>query len=251
MTRSLPLAPIPWIALPDTLESHRPLKGPVGRPVAADVSEAAVLLPVPTGTAASNHPPTRQGASESVPSDVDQDDPNVLVRHVNGQPCTNRVGIAYLAGWKAGNSVNVRAKTDPEFPAGIKIGREWWYPFAGDSGVDAYLGILAERAYAKKPPSLKSGDPDELLDSETAADAMHIQWSTFRSYVRYSVPIWEGRRNGRPLIPEPDEVRNEVDEHDIPRTRRYWYRRTLAAHQGQRPGPGTGAGRPAKTIQRG
>jgi hypothetical protein len=170
---------------------------------------------------------------------------DIPTRMIEGTECTTRAGIAALAGWAPGNSVNVRAKSDPDFPAphgGQKIGRDYWYPM---TAVDAYLAILADRAAAKKPPRLKDGDPDELLGPDQAADAMHIQPSTFRSYVRYSVPYWQGQKTGRPLIPPPDVETDYVDNDGIPRHRREWYRHTLAKHQARRPGPGTGAGRPA------
>lgn len=167
-------------------------------------------------------------------------DPAVPVKVVEGVECTTRAGIAHLAGWKPGNSVNVRAKQDPEFPTPVNgpeaRGRVAWYAL---DAVDQYLAVLADRARAKKPPAVKAGDPDDLLDPDQAADALHIVPATFRSYVRYSKPFWDGDKQGRPLVPEPDEV--NVDEHGV---RRRWYRSTLAAHQQQRPGRGAGAGRP-------
>jgi hypothetical protein len=165
--------------------------------------------------------------------------PEPAIQVIDGVECTNRAGIALLAGWKPGNSVNVRAGTDTEFPQpirGQRISREYWYPLEGDHGVDEYLALLAQRAEEKKPPPLKPGNPDDRLGPEEAADAMHIAYSTFRSYQRYSVPIWEGHKAGRPLIPSPDLPGPE------------WLRGTLAAHQAQRPGPGTGAGRPTKAV---
>ncbi|MFG3423202.1 hypothetical protein [Micromonospora sp. NPDC048063] len=172
------------------------------------------------------------------------DDPAVPTRLVDGHLCTNRAGIAHLAGWTPGNSVNVRARTDPDFPHGTKDGREYWYPFDGPRGVDAYIALLAERATAKKPPPVKDGDPDDELASEDAADALHIAPATLRSYVRYSIPYWQGDKTGRPLLPPPDIEEEREHERLGPYTHRAWYRRTLAAHQATRPGPGTGAGRP-------
>lgn len=170
---------------------------------------------------------------------------DVPLQVVDGVECTTRAGIARMAGWPAGNNVNVRAKTDPDFPKPITgpevRGRTSWYPLGGDTGVDRYLAILAERAQAKKPPAVKAGDPDDLLDPDQAADALHIAPATLRSYVRYSKPYWSGELTGRPLLPPPDE-----ESEDQYGTRRAWYRRTLAEHQAQRPGPGTGAGRPRR-----
>ncbi|MDM4723346.1 hypothetical protein QTQ03_28490 [Micromonospora sp. WMMA1363] len=169
------------------------------------------------------------------------DDPAVPTRLVDGHLCTNRAGIAHLAGWTPGNSVNVRARTDPDFPTHLrKIGRDYWYPM---DRVDTYLAALAERAAAKKPPAVKPGDPDDDLHGDEAADALHIAAATLRSYVRYSIPYWTGEREGRPLLPPPD-IEEERENKFGPYTHRAWYRRTLAAHQAQRPGPGTGAGRP-------
>jgi hypothetical protein len=171
-------------------------------------------------------------------------DPAVPVKVVDGVECTTRAGIAHLAGWKPGNSVNVRAKQDPDFPAPVNgpeaRGRVAWYAL---DAVDRYLAVLADRARAKKPPAVKAGNPDDLLDPDQAADALHIAPATLRSYVRYSRPFWDGEKDGRPLLPAPDEV--TVDEHG---ERRRWSRRTLTAHQQQRPGPGTGAGRPRGTT---
>lgn len=214
----------------------------VGRPVAAR-PDGRRIAPWPLGRA--RRPSPHWPSSEDRVTDTDTGEPGITTREIEGVRCTNRAGIAALAGWKPGNSVNVRAKTDPDFPRPLdKIGRDYWYPFEGEHGVDVYLALLAERAAAKKPPPVEPGDPDELLETQQAAAAMHIKWSTFRSYVRYSIPIWEGRKAGRPLIPSPDQVTNYVDDDRIPRVRREWYRRTLAEHQAARPGPGTGAGRP-------
>ncbi len=172
------------------------------------------------------------------------DDPAVPTRLVGGRLCTNRAGIAHLAGWTPGNSVNVRARTDPDFPHGTKDGREYWYPFDGPHGVEDYIALLAQRAAAKKPPPVKDGDPDDELNTEDAADALHIAFATMRSYVRYSIPYWTGEKTGRPLLPPPDIEEEREDERLGPYTHRAWLRRTLAAHQANRPGPGTGAGRP-------
>lgn len=182
---------------------------------------------------------------------LDRDsEPGITTRDIDGQRCTNRAGIATLAGWKPGNSVHVRARADPDFPhPAAKIGRDYWYPFDGDHGVDTYLAVLAERAQAKKPPALQPGDPDDLLNSQQAAEAMHIAWSTFRSYIRYSTPRWEGIQPGRPLIPPPDSVVEVLDANGVPHETRLWHRHTLANHQAGRPGPGTNAGRPRRTNQ--
>ncbi len=175
-------------------------------------------------------------------AELDAADPQVPTRTIDGRVCTNRAGIAHLAGWPPGNSANVNAGRDPQFPQplGGTIGREYWYPFDGPTGVDAYIATLAERARAKKPPAVKPGDPDDLLHGEAAADALHIQWPTLRSYVRYSIPYWKGEKSGRPLLPPPDVEEEREDLKFGPYTHREWYRRTLAAHQAQRPGPGGG-----------
>jgi hypothetical protein len=176
--------------------------------------------------------------------------PEIPTQIIGGRECTNRAGIARLAGWKPGNTVNVRAGTDPEFPTpirGQRVGREFWYPLDGDHGVNAYLALLAQRAVDKKPLSVEPGDPNDLLRPDDAADALHIDPATFRSYVRYSVPYWTGQKTGRPLIPPPDEPHG--DDATDARVRRKWRRGTLAAHQATRPGPGTGAGRPSGSSQ--
>lgn len=171
-------------------------------------------------------------------------DPAVPIRLINDTPHTTRAGIVHMAGWKPGNSVNVRSRTDPDFPHGTKIGREYWYPIEGDHGVDAYLAILAQRAQDKRPPEVKPGNPDDILHGEDAADALHIVEPTLRSYVRFSKPFWDGTRDGTPLLPPPD-IEEERRNTFGPYTHRAWYRRTLAAHHPNRLGPGTGAGRPA------
>ncbi|MBN1174887.1 MAG: hypothetical protein JXA67_22200 [Micromonosporaceae bacterium] len=199
-------------------------------PGTATVAAARVREEPVTDTADQASPPT---------------DPTVPTRIIDGQPHTTRAAIAHMAGWKAGNSANVRAKSDPDFPHGVKVGREFWYPLAGPHGVDAYLALLAQRAQDKKPPEVKPGDPDDLLHGEDAADALHIAEPTLRSYVRYSLPYWTGERQGRPLLPPPDfeeQRENKLGAY----THRAWYRHTLTAHQKQRPGPGAGAGRPLK-----
>lgn len=166
-------------------------------------------------------------------------DPDVPTRTIDGTLCTNRAGIAHLAGWPPGDSArNVYAGRDPDFPKPFrKVGREFWYAI---EQVDDYLAILAERAAAKKPPAVKDGNPDDLLHGEAAADALHIEYATLRSYVRYSVPYWTGEKQGRPLLPRPDvEEEREYERFGGTYTHREWYRRTLAEHQQQRPGPGS------------
>lgn len=193
---------------------------------------------------------TNDAASIASPQHAaDVDDPQVPTELLDGELCTNRAGVAHLAGWKPGNSVNVRAKTDPDFPHphGPKRGREFWYPFAGEHGVDAYLALLADRATAKKPPAVKPGNPDDLLTGPDAADALHIADATLRSYIRLSLPFWQGKKQGRPILPKPDVEEDRDDSPFGPYTWRAWYRKTLAEHQTERPGPGTGAGRPSNT----
>jgi hypothetical protein len=185
------------------------------------------------------------------PATTDVGDPQVPTRHHHGVLCTNRAGLAHLAGWKPGNSVNVRAGSDPDFPHphGPKIGRELWYPFTGEHGVDAYLVVLAERAAAQKPRPVKPGNPDDLLAGADAADALHIVEATLRSYIRRSLPYWSGQKQGRPILPSPDVEEDRDDSTFGPYTHRAWYRSTLAGHQPDRPGRGRGAasGRPTGT----
>lgn len=195
---------------------------------------------------------TRDAASNpGPPATTDVDEPHVPTRHHHGALCTNRIGIAHLAGWKPGNSVNVRAGSDPDFPHphGSKIGRELWYPFAGEHGVDAYLVTLAERAAAQKAQPVKDGNPDDLLAGADAADALHIVKATLRSYIRSSLPHWTGDKQGRPILPHPDVEEDRNDSPFGPYTYRAWYRSTLAAHQPDRPGRGRGpsSGRPTGT----
>ncbi len=163
-------------------------------------------------------------------------DPNVPTRNIDGNPCTNRPGIAHLLGWPTDPAIrNVYAGRDPDFPQPhSKIGREYWYPI---DRVDAYVALLAERAAAKKPPAVKDGDPDDLLHGEEAADALHIAYATLRSYTRHSLPYWTDEKTGRPLLPPPD-VEEQRENRLGTYTYRAWYRHTLAEHQQHRPGPG-------------
>lgn len=162
-------------------------------------------------------------------------DPHVPTRIIDGTLCTTRAGIAHLAGWSTGVNLAHRSRTDPDFPTHLgKIGRDYWYPLAR---VDTYLAALAERAAAKRPPAVQPGDPDDELHGDAAAEALHIRPATLRSYVRYSIPYWTGERHGRPLLPPPD-IQEEREHTFGPYTHRSWYRRTLAQHQQQRPGPG-------------
>lgn len=181
-------------------------------------------------------PPSSRPRGEPVNATNTADDPDVPTRLIDGHRHTTRAGITHLAGWQPGNSVNVRARTDPQFPHGRKEGREYWYAFDGEHGVDAYLQILAQRAEAKKPPPVKAGDPDELLQGAAAAGALHISRDTLRDYIRRSRPFWTGNRNGRPLLPAPDDETSR-GSYTIPA----WYRKTLAAHQKGRKGQGTKA----------
>lgn len=166
-------------------------------------------------------------------------DPTVPTRVIHGTLCTNRAGISHLAGWPPGNSANVNARRDPDFPQALpdKIGRQYWYPL---DRVDTYVAILAERDAAKKPPAVKSGDPDDLLHGEAAADALHIEYATLRSYVRYSVPYWTGekqlKKGQRLLVPRPDIEEPREHERLGTYTYRAWYRKTLAENQQKRPG---------------
>jgi hypothetical protein len=84
-----------------------------------------------------------------------------------------------------------------------------------------------------------------LLDPQQAADAMHITWSTFRSYVRYSIPYWTGDEEGRPPIPPSDRESEVTELGGLTQTHRHWHRRTLSEHQARRPGPGNPDGRPS------
>lgn len=171
--------------------------------------------------------------------------PDIPTQVIAGVACTNRPGIARLAGWKPGRSVDVRAGKDPDFPAPVgvpQLGESRWYPLAGDHGVYAYIALLGRRAQDKKPQPIRPGNPDELLRPDDAAHAMHIESPTFRSYVRYSIPYWTGTKTGRPLLPYPDDVQGGPVDGD--HVRRRWRRSTLADHQATRPGPGNDAGRP-------
>jgi hypothetical protein len=177
---------------------------------------------------------------------ADQLDPNVPTRLINGTLCTNRGGISHLAGWPPGNSVNVNAGRDPDFPKPLtKIGRVLWYPM---DRVDAYVATLAERDASKKPPAVKPGDPDDELHGPDAADALHIEYATLRSYIRYSLPYWAGekqlKKGQRPLLPPPDITEEREHEKFGTYIYRSWYRRTLAEHQSQRPGT------PAERVRR-
>lgn len=166
------------------------------------------------------------------PDQPDADTPDVPTRTIDGVTCTTRAGIALLAGWPEGNTVNVKAGTDPAFPVPLgRYDRKLWYPLEGETGVHAYLEVLATRPKAQKPQPVKPGDPEELLTSQQAAKELGIKWSTFRHYVRLSRRIWDGEKQGRPIIPKPDGSGLE------------WRRGTLAAHQENRPGKG----RPRKT----
>jgi len=251
------VTPRPAAAPPDTTAHSRypdrrtvaVLRPTFGRRPRARTAAAPPPYPLTGSGPATSVARTR--AREEPVTDVDQldpaADPGIPTRTIGGRRCTNRTGIAHLAGWAPGNSVNVRAKTDPEFPHGTKDGREYWYPLDGPNGVDAYLDVLTRRALDKKPPPVKPGDPDDLLHGEEAADALHIDYATLRSYVRLSKPIWNGEREGRAILPRPDLEEERERERLGPYIHRAWYRITLAEHQAQRPGPGTGAGRPAGT----
>ena len=179
------------------------------------------------------------------PGRTDTDRAGIDIRLVNGVECTDRAGIAVLAGWRAGNSVHVHAGQDPGFPRPMDVpGKTKWYPLAGPGGVDEYLSHLAERDRRLKPPPVLDGPADEMLSGPAAAKALRISPATLRSYVRYSVPYWAGEKSGRPLLPLPDEQTTR-DNGSITRS---WRRATLATHQASRPGPGKGAGRPASTA---
>jgi hypothetical protein len=155
---------------------------------------------------------------------------------VDGVRCTTRTGIATLAGWAPGNSVNVRAGRDPDFPAPLRRVRgRYWYRL---DAVCAYVVVLERRARDRRPPPVTPGDPDDLLRPIEAARALHIGAGTFNTYVRHSIPYWTGQKTGRPLLPPPDRVYGSAP------VRREWRRGTLAAHQALRPGPGAGGGRP-------
>ncbi|NUR59347.1 MAG: hypothetical protein HOV87_11860 [Catenulispora sp.] len=171
---------------------------------------------------------------------------------IDGIECTDRAGIAALTGL-ALNSLNMKALKDDAFPQpirGQRIGRTFWYPV---DAVRAYAQHLAELADAGKPKPVADGDPDELLDPPAAADAIGINYETFRRYVALSRPYWDGIVEGRPLLPRPDVVTiaergnlGQLGEH------REWRRATLAEHQASRPGSRATAadgrtGRPANS----
>ncbi|MEV6967566.1 hypothetical protein AB0M47_20925 [Hamadaea sp. NPDC051192] len=163
------------------------------------------------------------------------------IRQIQGRQCTDRPGIAILAGVAAGRAIDVRAGRDPDFPQPLeKIGRSWWYPLDGPDGVDAYVQKLYARGEAGRPPAVDDGDPRELLDPDGAAAAMHIDRSTLDHYVRLSRPYWQAAALGEtlpgyPQLPRPD-VETELTNNLGVYTHREWYRATLAAHQATRPG---------------
>lgn len=52
-------------------------------------------------------------------------------RVLDGARCVTREAIATLAGWPPGNTIHVRARTDPAFPTplrGARIEGRYWYP---------------------------------------------------------------------------------------------------------------------------
>lgn len=169
-------------------------------------------------------------------------DADIRVRDIDGVRCTTRAGIAALAGWPPGNTVHVRAATDPDFPdpiSGKRIGRDYWYPLDGPHGVHNYLDLLDHRRQAKKPPPAAAADPARLYPPAEAAEIIGVDPATFRSYVRNSVQLWD--QGERAILPPPDDV--EVQGR---RVLRRWRGDTLTNHQATRPGPGTGAGRPRR-----
>jgi hypothetical protein len=177
---------------------------------------------------------------------------DIPIKIIDGYAHTTRAGIAQLAGWKPGRSVDVRAGRDPDFPqAAVKDGRHTWYPMDGPGGVAEYLAILEHRAGAKKPPPVKAGDPDDLLDPASAADAMHIARGTLDFYVNLCRPYWahphgDGQPHSHTLqLPPPDLESIARRDNGSSYTLRQWRRATLAAHQAARPGPGANAGRPS------
>lgn len=174
--------------------------------------------------------------------------PGVPLREIDGVVCTTRVGIALLAGWPDGNTAHVRAGTDPAFPAALprRVGGAFWHRLPD---VETYLAVLADRDRRKKPRPAAPGDPDELLDSAAAAAALHLKIATLRHYARLSKPYWDGEKTGRPILPPPDEQEKTISARGRIQVRRYWYRHTLATHQAQRPGAGTGAGRPRRNSR--
>lgn len=225
-----------------TATAHRPLTSGrrAARCTAAELPPYALPGPGPATTVARTR--AHEDAVTTQWNDT-TDEHAVPTRVIDDTLCTNRAGIAHLAGWKPGNSVNVRARTDPDFPEPLphKVDRQFWYPL--EDRVDPYIALLADRAAAKKPPPVKPGDPHDELYGDAAADALHINYQTLRSYIRYSKPYWDGVKHGRPLLPKPDKIEPLEHEKFGPYRRRTWYRGTLAAHQAIRPGPG-GTGRP-------
>lgn len=185
--------------------------------------------------------------------DAGLDDDGVPIQVIDGQPHTNRDGIAELSGLKRG-TVDVYAgngaDADDAFPRAraVKLGRQWWYPIDGKHGVAEYLAVLEERNQAKRPPAAAPGDPGDLLDPKEAAEAIHVTENTFKRYVRISKPFWPAPYGeglpGHPLLPCPDVVEEAHKPLGMTYPLRKWYRRTLAAGQVNRLGKGAGAGRP-------
>jgi hypothetical protein len=73
--------------------------------------------------------------------------------------------------------------------------------------------------------------------STRSRPATPCTWATFRS-LALLLPHWTGERQGRPLIQPPDREADVTEPGASPKPGKQWYRRTLAAHQAERPGPG-------------
>ncbi len=176
------------------------------------------------------------------------------IRVLQGRECTDRTGIAILAGVAAGRAIDMRAGRDDAFPTPLeKVGRTWWYPLEGKDGVYAYALLLTARGEAVRPPAIEDGDPRDLLNPDDAAAAMRIARSTFDHYVRLSAPYWEAAAlgeelGGYPPLPRPD-VETELTNNLGTYTHREWYRATLAAHQANRPGLAVNRGATRRLIE--
>jgi hypothetical protein len=210
-----------------------------------------------TATATLASAPTRRRRHHARPSTQERHVPDTPpglpeepeFREISGVRCTDRRGIAILAGVAGGAALEMRAKRDKDFPQPLeRIGRTYWYPLEGETGVDAYLLVLEERGEGAKPPAVADGDPEDLLNPDEAAAALHISRGAFDRYVAMSRPHWEAAARGEtlpgnryPQLPSPD-VETTGTNRFGEFIHREWYRGTLARHQETRRGQAANRG---------
>lgn len=158
------------------------------------------------------------------------------VRTINGRQCTDFAGAAEL-GQRSEISVRKLAadRDTSGFPQPVREPGTTAHArakqfFALDdlrTFFAAYDAHIQATTSARVTRVKLSGDPEELLDGKQIAQALAIDYDTWRSWVRDALPAWSAGRDA--YIPRPDE-----ETPDTGRIGRRWRRATIQTFVNER-----------------